>query len=296
MADPYQTLVVARGASEADIKKAYRRLARELHPDINPDPATQEKFKEVTAAYEVLSDPEKRQMFDLGGDPSDDLIINSGGADMTITHTGPGSGTMKINDLVLPFTGVGNNTLYIENTPNLTLTFGDSATAITVTDHTDVGQTQIAGTGFTTTQIMNPAQSLTINLGATDSTLTFTSMDPAFNPANGITINGGTGANAISIASLGTAFNQELAVTGNGGADSVTITGNLNLASLNLQVETTTLSGVSVTTSGGGISIGGDVVLNTGAVSFNTSGGNLAECIVFGRVAGGNAAAEQPLD
>jgi len=44
-------------------------LAREYHPDVNPDPATQEKFKQITAAYEVLSDPEKRQTYDLGGDP-----------------------------------------------------------------------------------------------------------------------------------------------------------------------------------------------------------------------------------
>ena len=52
-----------------EIKKAYRRLARELHPDVNPDPQTQERFKEITQAYEVLSDPEKRQMYDLGADP-----------------------------------------------------------------------------------------------------------------------------------------------------------------------------------------------------------------------------------
>lgn len=68
-ADHYAVLGVARDASADEIKRAYRKLARELHPDVNPDPATQEKFKDVTAAYEVLSDPEKRRMYDLGGDP-----------------------------------------------------------------------------------------------------------------------------------------------------------------------------------------------------------------------------------
>ncbi|RBQ19922.1 molecular chaperone DnaJ [Spongiactinospora rosea] len=67
--DYYGTLGVRRDASAEEIKKAYRRLARELHPDVNPDPATQERFKEVTQAYEVLSDPSKRQMYDLGADP-----------------------------------------------------------------------------------------------------------------------------------------------------------------------------------------------------------------------------------
>ena len=67
--DYYAVLGVDRDATPEQIKKAYRKLARELHPDVNPDPAAQDRFKQVTAAYEVLSDPQKRQVVDLGGDP-----------------------------------------------------------------------------------------------------------------------------------------------------------------------------------------------------------------------------------
>ena len=69
MADHYGILGVDRDASFDEIKKAYRKLAREYHPDVNPDPLTAEKFKEISTAYEVLSDPDKRQRYDLGGDP-----------------------------------------------------------------------------------------------------------------------------------------------------------------------------------------------------------------------------------
>jgi molecular chaperone DnaJ len=65
--DYYSVLGVARDATPEEIKKAYRRLARQLHPDVNPD--EEERFKEVTKAYEVLSDPQKRELHDLGGDP-----------------------------------------------------------------------------------------------------------------------------------------------------------------------------------------------------------------------------------
>lgn len=67
--DYYAVLGIRRDAGPDEIKRAYRRLARELHPDVNPDPETQDRFKEVSQAYEVLSDPEKRQLFDSGIDP-----------------------------------------------------------------------------------------------------------------------------------------------------------------------------------------------------------------------------------
>ena len=69
--DYYRILGVDSKASDQEIKRAYRKLARELHPDVNPDEAAQEKFRDVSDAYEVLSDPEKRRIVDMGGDPLD---------------------------------------------------------------------------------------------------------------------------------------------------------------------------------------------------------------------------------
>src|SRR5499427_7100859 len=72
-------LGVRRDAGPDEIKRAYRRLVCELHPDVNSDPETQEKFKEISQAYEVLSDPDKRQMYDLGADPFASIIVGAGG-------------------------------------------------------------------------------------------------------------------------------------------------------------------------------------------------------------------------
>jgi molecular chaperone DnaJ len=97
--DYYGTLGVDRSATDEQLKKAYRKLARELHPDVNPDPEAQERFKQVTAAYEVLSDPQKRQVVDLGGDP---LAPGGGGGGNPF-----GGGFAGFNDIMDAFFGGG---------------------------------------------------------------------------------------------------------------------------------------------------------------------------------------------
>ena len=79
--DPYEVLGVARTADDDDIKRAYRKLARELHPDTNPDKTAEERFKDVTAAYEILHDPERRRRYDTYGADGLRGAGGGGGAD-----------------------------------------------------------------------------------------------------------------------------------------------------------------------------------------------------------------------
>lgn len=95
MPDLYEILEVSRDASAEDIKRAYRRLARQLHPDTNPDPTASDRFKQVAQAYEVLSDPEKRQRYDRFG--------------MDGVNAGPGGfAAGGINDIFEAFFGGGS--------------------------------------------------------------------------------------------------------------------------------------------------------------------------------------------
>jgi len=125
--DYYGLLGVSRNASDADIKRAYRKLARELHPDINPDEG--ERFKEISTAYEVLSDPEKRRIVDLGGDPLASAGAGGGGfagfgglGDVFEAFFGGGGGSRGPVGRVRP----GSDSLL-----RMRLTLSDCATGVT---------------------------------------------------------------------------------------------------------------------------------------------------------------------
>jgi molecular chaperone DnaJ len=95
--DLYEVLGVSRKASPEEIKKAYRKLARENHPDRNPDdPKAEERFKEIQGAYDALSDPEKRKQYDAGG-----MFAGFGGRG----GAGPGAFASDLGDMFSTFFG-----------------------------------------------------------------------------------------------------------------------------------------------------------------------------------------------
>src|SRR3954447_22926512 len=78
--DYYETLAVGRSADTEEIRKAYRKLARKYHPDLNPgDRAAEDRFKKVQEAYDILSDENKRKVYDQYGFYSDNIPPNGGG-------------------------------------------------------------------------------------------------------------------------------------------------------------------------------------------------------------------------
>ncbi len=97
--DYYQILGVSRDASDADIKKSYRKLARKYHPDVNKDASAEDKFKEVNEAYEVLKDSEKRQAYDqFGSDWKHGHEFSGAGARQGGFHGGGGFSSGDFSD------------------------------------------------------------------------------------------------------------------------------------------------------------------------------------------------------
>ncbi|NOR57663.1 MAG: DnaJ domain-containing protein [Sulfurimonas sp.] len=87
----YETLEVSESASESEIKKAYRKLARQYHPDVNKDKDAEDKFKEINSAYEILSDKTKKQQYDMHGDS---MFGGQNFHDFSRSHQGGGQGDL----------------------------------------------------------------------------------------------------------------------------------------------------------------------------------------------------------
>ncbi len=104
----YETLEISENASESEIKKAYRKLARKYHPDINKEASAEEKFKEINSAYEILSDKEKKQQYDMHGDS---MFGGQNFHDFSQNHSAAGAGSMEdiLREMFANGGGAGGN-------------------------------------------------------------------------------------------------------------------------------------------------------------------------------------------
>ena len=118
--DYYEVLGVAKDASDQDIKRAYRKLSKKYHPDINKEPGAEEKFKEVSEAYECLSDAQKRAAYDQYGHAATDPNFRSGGANGGFDGFGGFNGggfTGGFDDIFNTFFGGGGGRTRNPNAP-----------------------------------------------------------------------------------------------------------------------------------------------------------------------------------
>lgn len=92
--DYYQTLGIPKGSNEEEIKKAYRRMALRFHPDKNKDANAEEKFKEIAEAYEVLSDPKKRLVYDQLGEEGERPVTGSSSNGSRLSVVNPRGGRL----------------------------------------------------------------------------------------------------------------------------------------------------------------------------------------------------------
>jgi len=93
----YSTLEITESASETEIKKAYRKLARKYHPDVNKDKDAEEKFKEINSAYEILKDPDKKRQYDMQGDS---MFGGQNFSDFSRSHRGGSAGGSDLDDIL----------------------------------------------------------------------------------------------------------------------------------------------------------------------------------------------------
>ena len=108
--DYYEVLGVSKNATQDEIKSAYRKLAKQYHPDLNKAPDAADKFKEVTEAYEVLSDEQKRQNYDRFGFAAFENGGSTGGAGpFGQGFSSQGFGDVDLNDIFSSFFGGGGS-------------------------------------------------------------------------------------------------------------------------------------------------------------------------------------------